>query len=90
MIFGLTSALYGEIHVEKGRVQETNFHQYPMVRMKTAPQIDIVLVPSTEKPGGIGEPATALIGPAIANAMFAATGKRLRSMPFTAEKLAAA
>ena len=90
VIFGLTSALYGEIHVEKGRVQETNFHQYPMVRMKTAPQIDIVLVPSTEKPGGIGEPATALIGPAIANAMFAATGKRLRSMPFTAEKLAAA
>ena len=87
IIFGLTAALYGEINVDKGRVQQTNFHQYQILRMNEAPAIDITLVPSTEKPGGIGEPATALIGPAVANAMFAATGKRLRKMPFTAENI---
>jgi len=90
IIFGLTAALYGEITVDKGRVQQTNYHQYQMVRMNEAPAIDITLVPSTEKPGGIGEPATALIGPAVANAMFAATGKRLRRMPFTADNIKAA
>ncbi len=90
IIFGLTAALYGEITVDKGRVQQTNFHQYKMVRMNEAPQIDITLVQSTEKPGGIGEPATALIGPAVGNAVFAATGKRLRKMPMTAENIAAA
>ena len=87
IIFGLTAALYGEINVDKGRVQQTNFHQYQILRMNEAPAIDITLVPSTEKPGGIGEPATALIGPAVANAMFAATGKWLRKMPFTAENI---
>ena len=71
-------------------MQQTNFNTYKMLRMNEMPQIDIVLVPSTEKPGGIGEPATALIGPAVANAMFVATGKRLRRMPFTAENLASA
>jgi len=85
IIFGLTAALYGEITLDKGRVQQTNFHQYQMVRMSEAPAIDITLVPSTEKPGGIGEPATALIGPAVGNAIFAATGKRVRRMPFNAE-----
>ncbi len=90
IVFGLTAALYGDITVDKGRVQQTNFHQYPLLRMKESPAIDITLVASTEKPGGIGEPATALIGPAVANAMFAATGKRLRRMPFTAENLKAA
>jgi isoquinoline 1-oxidoreductase beta subunit len=90
IVFGLTAALYGEITVEKGRVQQQNFNTYKLLRMHEAPQIDITLVDSTEKPGGIGEPATALIGPAVANALFAATGKRLRSMPFTAEKLAKA
>jgi isoquinoline 1-oxidoreductase beta subunit len=90
IVFGLTAALYGEITLDKGRVQQTNFHQYKMVRMNEAPQIDITLVESTEKPGGIGEPATALIGPAVGNAVFAATGKRLRKMPMTAENIAAA
>jgi isoquinoline 1-oxidoreductase beta subunit len=88
--FGLTAALYGEITLDKGRVQQQNFNTYKILRMHEAPQIDITLVESTEKPGGIGEPATALIGPAVANALFAATGKRLRSMPFTADKLAKA
>jgi isoquinoline 1-oxidoreductase subunit beta len=90
VIFGLTAALYGEINVDKGRVQQTNFHQYQMVRMSEAPAIEITLVASTEKPGGIGEPATALIGPAVANAVFAATGKRLRKMPMTAANIASA
>ena len=90
IIFGLSAALYGEITLDAGRVQQTNFHQYKVVRMNEAPQIDITLVPSTEKPGGIGEPATALIGPAVGNAVFAATGKRLRKMPMTAENIAAA
>jgi len=90
IIFGLTAALYGEITVDKGRVQQTNFHQYKMLRMNEAPAIEIVLVKSTEKPGGIGEPATALIGPAVANAIYAGTGKRLRKMPFTPENISAA
>jgi isoquinoline 1-oxidoreductase beta subunit len=87
IIFGLTAALYGEITIDKGRVQQTNFDKYQLIRMNEAPAIDITLVPSTEKPGGIGEPATALIGPAVGNALFAATGKRLRRMPFTAENI---
>jgi isoquinoline 1-oxidoreductase subunit beta len=90
IVFGLTAALYGEITVDKGRVQQTNFHNYPMLRMNESPAIDITLVPSTEKPGGIGEPATALIGPAVANAVFAATGRRTRRMPLTAQTIAQA
>ena len=90
IIFGLSAALWGEITLDKGRVQQTNFHNYRIMRTNEVPQIDIVLVPSTEKPGGIGEPATALIGPAVANAMFAASGKRVRRMPFTAEYVAKA
>src|SRR6185295_8000931 len=85
IVFGLSAALFDEITLDKGRVQQTNFNNYPVLRMNEAPQIDIVLVPSTEKPGGIGEPATALVGPAMANAIFAATGKRVRRMPFTAQ-----
>jgi isoquinoline 1-oxidoreductase subunit beta len=90
VIFGLSGALWGEITVDKGRVQQTNFHQFRVMRNNESPQIDIVLVPSTEKPGGIGEPATALVGPAVANAIFAATGKRVRRMPFTSENVAQA
>ena len=90
VIFGLSAALYGEINVARGRVQQTNFHQYRLLRMNEAPAIDIVLVPSTEKPGGIGEPAPALIVPAVANALFAATGKRLRSLPLTQAAIAGA
>jgi isoquinoline 1-oxidoreductase beta subunit len=88
--FGLTAALYGDITLIDGRVQQTNFHNYPVLRMNEMPKINVTLVQSTEKPGGIGEPATALIGPAVANALFAATGKRLRSLPLTPEKIAKA
>jgi len=87
IIFGMSAGLKHEITVEKGVVQETNFNNFPVVRMYEAPQIDIVLVPSTEKPGGIGEPATALVVPAIVNAVAAVTGKRVRKLPLTAEAL---
>ncbi len=90
IIFGLGTALFGEITLDKGRVQQTNFHQFRILRMNETPAMDITLVASKEKPGGIGEPATALIGPAVANAIFAASGKRVRRMPFTAENIAKA
>ena len=82
VIFGLSAALYGEITVKNGVVEQNNFHDYPVVRMNQSPAMDITLVPSTEKPGGIGEPVTAMIGPAVANAVFAGNGQRLRKMPF--------
>jgi isoquinoline 1-oxidoreductase beta subunit len=88
--FGLTSTLGAEITLDKGRVQQTNFHDYPILRMNEMPKVDVTLVPSDEKPGGIGEPATALIGPAVANALFAATGKRLRKLPLSSENIQAA
>lgn len=73
VIFGMGAALSQEITLEKGRVQQTNFHEFPVVRMNEVPAIDIVLVDSTEAPGGIGEPATAVIMPALANAVAALT-----------------
>jgi len=90
VIFGLSAVLWDEITVDKGRVQQTNFDKYRLMRNNEAPQIDIILVQSTEKPGGIGEPATAILGPAVGNAIFAATGKRVRRLPLTAENIAAA
>jgi isoquinoline 1-oxidoreductase subunit beta len=85
--FGLSAALKSSITVDKGRVQQSNFHDFAVIRMNEMPQVDIVLVPSIEKPGGIGEPGTALIGPAVANAVFTLTGKRVRTLPITAEEL---
>ena len=88
--FGLGMALMQDITVDKGRVQQTNFHQFLLPRMSDNPQIDIVLVNSTEKPGGIGEPAVALMAPAIGNALAKLTGKRVRSTPMTADVIKAA
>ncbi|HEV7619698.1 MAG TPA: xanthine dehydrogenase family protein molybdopterin-binding subunit [Burkholderiaceae bacterium] len=88
--FGLSAALFEQITLENGRVQQTNFNNFPVVRMHEMPQIEVVLINSTEKPGGIGEPATALIGPAVANALFAATGKRVRKLPLSPENIARA
>jgi isoquinoline 1-oxidoreductase beta subunit len=90
VVFGMGAALMQEITLENGRVQQTNFHQFPLVRMNEAPAIDIILVASTEKPGGIGEPATAVVVPAIANAVAALTGKRVRQLPMTAAAIQAA
>jgi isoquinoline 1-oxidoreductase beta subunit len=81
VIFGLSAALFGEITLKDGRIEQTNFHTYPVVRMQDAPNVETHLVASSEKPSGIGEPATALISPTVANAVFAATGKRLRKLP---------
>jgi isoquinoline 1-oxidoreductase beta subunit len=81
IIYGLSAVLHGQITLKAGRVQQTNFHDYPVVRMPEAPAIEMHLVPSDDKPAGIGEPGTALIGPAVANAVFAATGQRLRRLP---------
>jgi isoquinoline 1-oxidoreductase subunit beta len=87
IVFGMGAALMQEVTLDKGRVQQTNFHDFPVVRMHEVPAIDIILVESTEKPGGIGEPATALVSPAIANAVAALTGKRLRKLPMTVEAI---
>jgi isoquinoline 1-oxidoreductase beta subunit len=87
IIFGMGATLKHQITLKNGRVQETNFHAYEPVRMQEVPQIDIQLVASTEKPGGIGEPATAVIAPAIANAVAALTGKRVRRLPITADAI---
>jgi isoquinoline 1-oxidoreductase beta subunit len=76
-----------EITLVNGRVQQSNFDLFPLVRMDRSPVIDIVLVNSTEKPGGIGEPATALVAPAVANALFALTAKRVRKLPMTAQAI---
>jgi len=90
VVFGMGAGLMQEITMEKGRVQQTNYNNYPVVRMNESPVIDIVLVNSTEKPGGIGEPATALVVPAIANALASLTGKRVRKLPLTPEAIKAA
>ncbi len=90
IVFGMSAGLMQEITVDKGRVQQTNYNNFPVVRMNESPKMDIILVKSTEKPGGIGEPATALVVPAIANAVATLTGKRIRSLPLTADAIKAA
>src|SRR4051812_183677 len=81
VIFGITAALHGQITLKGGRVEQSNFHDYEMLRMNEAPAIEIHIVPSSQPPGGMGEAGTSAIVPAVANAIFAATGKRLRKMP---------
>ena len=87
IIFGATAALYGEITLKNGRVEQTNFDSYQMLRMNEAPAIEVHVVQNFEPPGGMGEAGTSLIVPAVANAIFAATGKRLRKMPVDASVL---
>ncbi|HSY95025.1 MAG TPA: molybdopterin cofactor-binding domain-containing protein, partial [Steroidobacteraceae bacterium] len=81
LIFGLTAALYGNITIAKGRVQQSNFNDYRMLRINEAPQIDVHLIKSAEAPGGIGETGVTAAPPALGNALFAATGIRLRRLP---------
>jgi isoquinoline 1-oxidoreductase beta subunit len=88
VVYGLSAALQGAITLENGRVQQTNFHDYPPLRLSRMPEIEVHIVPSDAPPTGIGEPGTPPIAPAVANAVFALTGKRLRRMPFDAETLA--
>jgi isoquinoline 1-oxidoreductase subunit beta len=87
LIFGATAALYGEITIDKGRVQQSNFNDYRMLRIDQAPAIEVHIVKSGEAPGGIGETGTTAAPPAICNAIFAATGVRLRRLPIDRDLL---
>jgi isoquinoline 1-oxidoreductase subunit beta len=81
IIFGLTAALYGKIDIKDGVVAQTNFPNYPMVMLAEAPVVETFIMPSTRPPGGVGEPGVPPIAPAVANALFALTGKRQRALP---------
>ncbi|HEY1861186.1 MAG TPA: molybdopterin cofactor-binding domain-containing protein, partial [Gemmataceae bacterium] len=88
IVFGLTAALKTEITLENGRVQQKNFHDYQMLRMFESPVIEVHIVPSDVSPTGVGEPSVPPVAPALANAIFAATGKRVRSLPIRTADLA--
>lgn len=89
ILFGLTAALKGKITVENGRVAQTNFHEYELLRIGDMPVVDVYIMPSTHAPTGTGEPPVPPIAPAVTNAIFAATGKRIRALPIDAEELRA-
>jgi isoquinoline 1-oxidoreductase beta subunit len=88
IVFGLSAALKGEITIDRGRVKQENFHQYDAIRIEESPKVEVYIVPSHNAPGGIGEASTPGIAPAVANAIFAATGKRVRRLPMRPEDLA--
>jgi isoquinoline 1-oxidoreductase subunit beta len=81
MVYGLTAALYGDISFKDGKVEQNNFHDYQMLRMNEMPKVEVHLVKSAEAPGGGGEPGTPPIAPAVTNALFKLTGKRIRTLP---------
>jgi isoquinoline 1-oxidoreductase beta subunit len=87
MVFGLSAALYGEITFENGRIKQRNFHDYPVLRINEMPVVEAYVVPSQDAMGGVGETAVPPIAPAVGNAIFAATGKRIRRLPIRAEDL---
>jgi isoquinoline 1-oxidoreductase beta subunit len=87
VVFGITAALHGKITLKDGRVEQSNFHDYEMLRIDLAPAIEVYIIQNSEPPGGLGEAGTSAIVPAVANAIFAATGKRLRKMPVDATEL---
>ena len=81
IMYGLTAVLYGDIQIENGAVKESNFHDYKMLRINEAPEVDVIIVDSDLSPTGVGEPGLPPVGPAVANAVYRATGKRLTSLP---------
>ena len=81
--FGLSAALYGQINLDKGRVQQSNFHNYPVLRLPQMPVVETFIVASDAHPQGVGEPGTPPIAPAVANALYILSGQRLRSLPLT-------
>jgi isoquinoline 1-oxidoreductase beta subunit len=87
IIYGLTAVLYGEITLKNGRVEQSNFDNYQALRINEAPSIEVHMVENHEEPGGIGEPGTATIAPAVVNAIYALTGKRLRKLPINTDEL---
>ncbi|MEJ2716687.1 MAG: molybdopterin-dependent oxidoreductase [Deltaproteobacteria bacterium] len=87
IVFGLSAALHGAITLKDGRVEQSNFHNYPMVVMNEMPRVEVHIVASEEQPSGVGEPGVPPIAAAVANAVFAATGKRIRRLPISAEHL---
>jgi isoquinoline 1-oxidoreductase beta subunit len=90
IIFGITAVLWGEITLEKGRVEQSNFDDYRMLRMNEVPIIEVEVVKSSADPGGIGEPGTSALAPAVLNAVYAATGVRLRKLPIDPDLLKSA
>ncbi len=87
--FGLSAALYGAITLKNGRVEQGNFHDYPLVSLEAMPEVEVYIIESSEPPGGVGEPGVPPIAPAVANALFSVTGARVRSLPMTPEKIKA-
>ncbi|SHG30585.1 xanthine dehydrogenase family protein molybdopterin-binding subunit [Bradyrhizobium erythrophlei] len=87
IVYGLSAALYGQITLKNGRVEQSNFHDYRALRIDEMPPLDISLVDSSEEPGGVGELAVPCVAPAVVNAIFAATGKRLRALPINSNDL---
>jgi isoquinoline 1-oxidoreductase beta subunit len=81
IVYGLSAALYGQVTLKDGKVEQSNFHDYRVLRLDEMPEVEVHIVESTEKMGGVGEPGTPPIAPAVANAVFALTGKRLRELP---------
>src|SRR5262249_27552561 len=82
-VWALTAALHGRITVGEGGIEQSNFHDYPMLRLADMPHIETVIVPSDGAFQGVGEPPVAVVAPALCNAIFAATGKRIRSLPLS-------
>ena len=81
VVWGLSARLFGEITVKDGRIEQSNFHDYPMVRLAEAPKVESIIMPSGGFWGGVGEPPPALVAAALCNAIFATTGKRIRELP---------
>jgi isoquinoline 1-oxidoreductase beta subunit len=86
IVFGLSAALHGEITIENGRVQQSNFHDYAPLRFNECPLIEVEIIASGDTPGGVGEPGTPPIAPAVANAVYALNGVRLRSLPLKVQQ----
>jgi isoquinoline 1-oxidoreductase beta subunit len=87
IVFGLSAALHSAITFKDGRVEQSNFHDYPILRMNEMPKVEVHIMPSQEPPGGVGEPGVPPIAPAVANAVFNATRIRLRKLPMKPEAL---
>jgi isoquinoline 1-oxidoreductase beta subunit len=87
IVYGLSAALYGKITFKDGKVEQSNFHDYPVLRIDEMPKVEVHIVASSEAPGGMGEPGLPPIAPAVTNAVFAATGKRVRKLPIDPAEL---